>query len=82
MPAKLNIEFNMVQTKVTKIGGTLFVRIPAEEAKRLGLEHGSTVDVQVRPLGRKVRDMLKLKGKFKGQLAPFDRKEMWGDYGE
>lgn len=67
----------MVETKVTKIGGTLFARIPADEARRLGIVENSAVDIEVRPLGRSVKDVLALRGKFKGQFVKDD--DLWGE---
>lgn len=70
--------FNMVETKVTRIGGTLFARIPADEAKRLGLHENSPIDIQVKPLGRSVEDVLALKGRFKGMFAKAGE-DLWRD---
>lgn len=69
----------MVESKVTRIGGTLFARIPADEARRLGLEADTPVDIEVRALRRSARDVLRYKGAFHGQLAKGRRKDLWGE---
>lgn len=66
----------MVESKVTRIGGTFFARIPAHEAKRLGLKENAPVDLQVRPLGRTIQDVLKYRGAFKGRFVRDD--DLWG----
>ena len=70
--------FNMVETKVTRIGGTLYARIPAEEARRLGIREGSPVDLKVKPLGHFVEDVLRLKGKYKGRFT-HAADDLWGE---
>jgi antitoxin component of MazEF toxin-antitoxin module len=65
----------MVESSVKRIGGSFYVRVPAEEAKRLGLRENTRVDLDVRPLGRSVEDALKHLGRFP-KLARDD--DLWG----
>lgn len=74
-----NTQYNMVESKVTKIGGTHFARIPADEAKRLGLKDGSPVELDVRPLRRSAQDVLTHKGAFRGALRPHAKEDLWGE---
>lgn len=67
----------MVESTVKKIGGTYFVRVPPEEVSRLKLSDGAVVDLDVRPRGRSAKDVLGLKGRFRGQFRTDE--DLWGD---
>lgn len=67
----------MVETKVTRIGGTLYARIPADEARRLGIHENEPIDITVRPLQRGVEGVLSLRGKHKGRFAKDE--DLWSD---
>lgn len=70
---------NMVETRVVRINRTLYVRVPAEEARRLKLTEGQLVDVDVRPLRATARAAAaKLYG-LAPRLKPFDRDATGGD---
>ena len=71
--------FNMVETNVKRIGGTFYARIPAGEARRLGIHEGTPVEMQVRLIRRGAQDLMKLKGMFKGQFASGDSSDLWGE---
>ena len=64
-----------MESSVKRIGGSLFVRVPAEDARRLGLQDNARVELDVRPLGRSVEDVLKNMGRFR-RLARDD--DLWG----
>lgn len=70
---------NMVESRVVRINQTLYVRVPAEEARRLRLREGQVVDVEVRPLRPPARAVA---GRLFGaapRLKPFDRAATAGD---
>lgn len=71
---------NMVESKVVRINRTLYVRVPADEARRLGLAEGEVVDVDVRPRRKTLRGALALAGRYKGLTLPQDD-ELWGEHG-
>lgn len=69
----------MAETKVVRIHQTLYARIPAEEARRLNLREGQTVEVKVTPTGATVAEALEdLRGKYKRRLARLSDEELWG----
>ncbi len=70
----------MAEAKVVRINQSLYVCVPAAEARRLNLQEGQTVEIDVRPKGATGEDILNLKGKYKGQLGRATDKELWGDH--
>lgn len=70
----------VVESKVVRINQTFYVRVPAAEARRLGLEEGEVVDVEVRPRRKVAAGALALFGRQKGLALPSDD-EIWGDHG-
>lgn len=70
--------YNMVESSVKRIGGSFYVRVPAEEARRLKLHENQNVDLTVRPLGRSVQDVLRHKGQFRGRFARESARDLWG----
>lgn len=71
--------FNMVATRVVRINRTLYVRVPADEARRLNLREGQTVDVDVRPLRPPAREAAARLFGTAPRLKPFDRAHAAGD---
>lgn len=70
----------MVMSKVVRINQTLYVRVPAEEARLLNLREGQAVEVQVRPLGATLGEVVReLRGKYKGQFVHIPDEELWGE---
>lgn len=70
---------NMVETRVVRINQTLYVRVPAEEARRLKLKEGQVVDVDVRPLRPSARAAATRLFGAAPRLKPFDRARLSGD---
>lgn len=76
----LNIMLNMVETKIVRINQTLYARVPAAEARRLGLSEGEVVDIEVKPRRKTASGAMALFGKRKGLALPSDA-ELWGEHG-
>lgn len=76
----LNIMLNMVESKIVRINQTLYARVPAAEARRLGLSEGEIVDLEVKPRRKTAAGALALLGKHKGLRLPDDA-DLWGDHG-
>ena len=70
---------NMVETRVVRINQTLYVRVPAEEARRLKLREGQVVDVEVRPILPAARAAAARLFGAAPRLKPFDRAATRGD---
>jgi len=70
----------MVESRIVRINQTLYARVPAAEARRLGLSEGEVVDLQVRPRRKTVSGALGLFGKHKGIALPDDA-DLWGEHG-
>lgn len=68
-----------MESKIVRINRTLYARVPAEEARRLGLREGQAVDIEVRPLARTAGDALALHGKYPALRGAASRRELWGD---
>jgi antitoxin component of MazEF toxin-antitoxin module len=69
-----------MESRVIQIRQTLYVRIPAAQAKRLGLKAGQHVDVQVQRLFPHVKDIVQdLRGRRKGAFGHVDRRKLWGE---
>ena len=69
----------MVRTNILKVNQSLYARIPAEEARRLRIREGQEVELQVKPIGATGTEILRLKGKYKGQFANLSDEELWGE---
>jgi bifunctional DNA-binding transcriptional regulator/antitoxin component of YhaV-PrlF toxin-antitoxin module len=67
----------MTRARVVKLNSSLYVNVPAEEARRLGLREGQFVEVDVKPLGETVERVMELRGKYKGKLPRAG--VSWGD---
>lgn len=63
-----------VVAKVKKVGNSLAVFIPAEQARAAGLTDGQTVEADIRPAPQLFGI---LKGKMK--YAPFSRDDLYDD---
>lgn len=73
-------ELNMTRSTVVKINQTLYVRVPAEEARRMNLREGQAVEIQVKVLGATLGEVIRdLRGKYKGQFANIPDEELWGE---
>lgn len=66
---------------VKRIGGSSFAWIPPDVVRSLDLRPEQPVDLEIRPLGKPLASLLKLNGKYKS-FPKFDRRELWGKYGE
>lgn len=62
-----------------KLNSSLYVNVPAEEARRLGLREGQIVEVDVRPLGATASEIMGLRGKYKGKIPHVSDRELWGE---
>ncbi|MFA5860376.1 MAG: hypothetical protein WDA16_01645 [Candidatus Thermoplasmatota archaeon] len=69
----------MTRAKVVKLNSSLYVNVPADEARRLGLQEGQIVEVDVRPLGATVGEIMELRGKYKGKIPKVSDRELWGE---
>lgn len=68
----------MARARLIRIHKTLYARIPAEDARRLQLQPGQEVDVDVRPAAQSVGEVLRdLRGKYRGRLAKVPDEELW-----
>lgn len=69
----------MTRAKVVRINRSFYLNVPAEEARRLNLQEGQLVEVDVKPMGKTVREaMQEVRGKYKGIKMIPDR-ELWGE---
>ncbi len=69
----------MLASNVVRINRTLYVRIPAADARRLGLKEGDAVDMDVRRRGGgTARDVVGLRGSFKGAFRRGTSSDLWG----
>lgn len=71
---------NMVESKIVRINQTLYARVPAAEARRLGLSEGELVDIEVTPRRKTVAGAMGLFGQYKGLKSPDDA-DLWGEHG-
>jgi antitoxin component of MazEF toxin-antitoxin module len=69
----------MTRARVVKLNSSLYVNVPAEEARRLGLREGQIVEVEVKPLGSTASELMELKGKYKGKIPHLSDRELWGE---
>lgn len=67
----------MTESRLIAIRRTLYARVPADEARRLGLRAGQPVDVQVRPLGSTADEILLLRARHKGAFQNRPGRELW-----
>lgn len=70
-----------VPSVVKRIGGSIFARLPPTLVKELALRSGDEVMIDVQRRGKTLRELKHLLGKYP-DLPKFDRRKMWGDYGE
>lgn len=69
----------MTESRLIGIRKTLYARVPAEEARRLGLRPGQQVDLEVRPLGATAEEILALRGRYKGHFVRRTGRGLWGE---
>ncbi|MHB8586838.1 MAG: hypothetical protein ACYDDF_13505 [Thermoplasmatota archaeon] len=70
----------MTESKVIEISRSLYVLVPADEARRLNLKPGQRVDLEIKPAGATVGDLIRdAWGKFKDEFPPtrIPKKELW-----
>jgi hypothetical protein len=69
----------MPRSKVVRINSSLYLNVPAEEARRLHLREGQVVDYDLRAEGTTVAEAVAdLRGKYKGRLPRLSDRDLWG----
>lgn len=68
-----------MESRIVRVNRTLYVRIPAAEARRLHLHEGQAVKLEVEPSGLSAAVVLAThRGKF-ARGKPLTDEELWGD---
>lgn len=68
--------------KVKRIGGSTYVLIPPDVARTLELEADAEVDMEILPSHPTAQEALESLYGIDPGAKPFDRDELWGDYGK
>ncbi len=69
----------MLRSKVVTIDRGFYVRVPTEDARRLGIEDGDEVELDLHPLRcGTTADALALRGRFKRAFSKRTLSDVWG----
>lgn len=71
----------MPRAKVVRINQSLYLNVPADDARRLHLREGQVVDFEVKPVGETLAKIVGDLGVGPARRArkPLSDRELWGD---